>query len=349
MGKVPGTRAKKKRLPDAPGAVDATDDSGYTSVDHGQSCPARAVTVPPRLSVHNAFENSSLDWMNELQHPYETDIMSLDGVAFANMMNEFDPTYGGGRTTTPSHHSSVMSPEGNDVSRNDDPIIPAADFTAGAITRDGDSNSHRNRDKDHDNTTRIEPTVGHASNVENQSRIEVDSHCVLACTEIINDLERYVLAELKALDLCLAVVRQTVDDLRRLVDTQQASRNVRCMALFSVIAYQIIELLEVGCAAFLSESEGGPERVVSQRLRTGSTSGLGLGAFRMGIREQRAWRTDIALKDIKQSSELLQDIVALARLGPLRNHQGSPEERVSCYSDLQRRFAVLQQRLGDQK
>lgn len=304
--------------------------------------------APSGNSVHNAFDNSSLDWINELQQPYETDIMSLDGESFGNMMNDFDPTFGGGRTATPSHHSSITTPERNDVSYTDDSIIPAADLTADAGTRDGGSNSYGTRNKDQDNTTRIEPGVGHAPYMDNQSRIEIDSHCVFACTEIINDLERYVLTELKALDLCLSVVRQTVEYLRRLVDTQQTSRNVRCMALFSVIAYQIIELLEIGCAAFLSESEGGPEKVVPQPFRTGSASGLGLGAFRMGVREQRAWRTDIALKDVKQSSQLLQDIIALARLGPPRNHQGSPEERVSCYSDLQRRFAVLEQRLGDQ-
>ncbi|CAD6577328.1 MAG: hypothetical protein ASARMPRED_008223 [Alectoria sarmentosa] len=353
LGKVPGARAKKKKPPNAPNTTATTTTSTTTSAEvNGPRESFAPTTLSRNPSVHNAFDDDSVDWMTDLQNSYETDLVSFDGVAFDDGTNNFDDGHDEGRICSTSRHdSSVITPAENAFSLGDDLMVPDVDFSIEEVTRQRFiSNSNANNDgnlvNESDVLARAEPSVEHTSSQEQQSRRDVDSRCVLACTDIISNLESYVLAELKALDLCLAIVRQTVDQLRRLVDTQQASRNFRCMALFSVIMYQIIELLEVGCAAFLVEGESRPANVVPDGLHNNSTPGFGFGAFRMGAKEQRAWRTDIVLKELRQSSEVLQKIITLARLGPRHPSPGTSEERAACYSGLERRFAALRESLG---
>lgn len=172
---------------------------------------------------------------------------------------------------------------------------------------------------------------------------------MLACAQIIINLENYILAELKALDFCLGIVRQTVDELGWLVETQQASRNSRYMGIFAVIMSQIIELLEVECADYLFEGKSEAANGFSEWLRNQSTPGFGFGAFRMGAREQRAWRAGIVLKKVRQSSEILQKIITLARLGPLQLSPGTAEDWAACYSELEGRFRALCEKIGQQQ
>lgn len=354
VGKVPGTRAKKNRRPVEHNAADTADPTGPISVDQQPGQTTTTTTTAERPPIHSNLVNSDLDWMDDFQNPYENGFGSMDGVTFESIMSDFDPTDEGRRNTTSSHESSVASPDENDISQSGESIMPTAGAFHRMTSQNGLSSNEHTRIYDTterlpNRTTLPKPGAGQPPTEQKQSYKNVDSHCVLACTEIINNLERYVLAELKALDLCLTIVRPANEDLRRLVDTQKASRNFRCMALFSVIMYQIVELFEVGCAAFILEGIGGPEKMLPEWLRSGGTSGLGLGAFRMGAKEQRAWRTDIVLKDVQQSVEILQSIVTLARLGPRQACQDTPDERASCYSELECRFAVLQKSLLESK
>lgn len=292
--------------------------------------------------------------MPDLQHPYGSDLTSFSGVTFDGRMTNFDNGPEEGRMTTSSGYDSpVVISEENTFSLADDLLVPDVDFPMDEVSHDQpsshfDTNKRGNSASGPNKPSGAEHILEIAAD-EQQPRRDVDSHCVLACTEIISNLENYVLAELKALDLCLAIVRQTVDELSRLVETQQGSRNFRCMALFSVIMYQIIELLESGCAAFLIEGESEPTNGVPGWLRNGSTPGRGFGAFRMGAREQRAWRTEIVLKDLQQGSEVLEKIITLARLGPRQTCRGTSEERAACYIELERRFAALRERLSEQR
>ena len=309
--------------------------------------------------MHNPFDDVILDSTTDLPNFNATDTMSFDGVMFddgANLVENSNDT--NGTTTASSHVSSNIVSGENFSSLGDDLMVSDLDFSIEGATHDQLRSSHRNSNDNSnnsqaggaENSTRREPALDHSRDVQSQPpNRDLDSRCVLACTHIISNLESYILAELKALDLSLTVVRQAINELSRLVDTQQASRSFRCMALFSVIIYQIVELLEVGCVGFLSEGQIGSTGGFPDWLRDGGTPGLGFGAFRMDAREQRAWRADIVLKELQQISETLQKIITLARLGPRQACQGTSEERAACYSELECRLQALWHRVAQHK
>lgn len=309
--------------------------------------------LPPKVLVHNPFDNAILDWTTDLPNLNSADTVSFEGVHFDDGTSLFESHDINGSTAASSHVSSTITsgenfpPFGNDLMASD------LDFSTEGPSQGHLSNTNNNNNSDAtevDLPSGIEPVLERSLDVSNQPlNRDLDSRCVLACTQIISNLENYILAELKALDLSLTIVRQTVNELSRLIDTQQASRSFRCMALFSVIMYQIVELLEVGCAGFLVESQVGSTDELPDWLRNGGTPGLGFGAFRMDAREQRAWRADIVLKELRQISETLQKIVTLARLGPRQACQGTSEERAACYSELERRLRALSEKVAQHK
>ena len=291
--------------------------------------------------------------MDELQQPYEYDMISFENVSFDEATRNLESGQDDTRMTADSAHGpAVIDAPKDSFAVGSSAMVSPLELSAGCLSQEDfvtnlDGGNHGHTTDDSSALARAETSTGQAFSQEKHSSRDLDSHCVLACTEIISNLENYILADLKALDLCLAIVRQTVDELSRLVDTQQASRNFRCMALFSVIMYQMIELLEAGCTVFLVENQDGTGKVVPEWLRKGCTPGIGFGAFRMGASEQRAWRRDIVLKELRQSSEVLQKIIALARLGPRQACRGTPEDRAACYSELEGRFAALREKFGD--
>jgi len=75
-------------------------------------------------------------------------------------------------------------------------------------------------------------------------RNEQDSQCILECVRIITDVENYIMAELKSFKILLSIIREALNSLKRLIGLQQASRNLRCLFLFSTIQYQVLEMLE---------------------------------------------------------------------------------------------------------
>ena len=354
VGKVPGARAKKKQPPGA--SVSTTTTSAEVQGRQALSAPA---VLPPKSSVHNPFSDVILDWTTDLPNLNATDTASFNGIMFDDGTNLFENSNDtNGTTTASSHTSSIITSGENFSSLGDDLMVSDLDFSIESATHEQSRSSHQNsNDNSNDSqaggaesSTRREPALDHLHDVQSQPpNRDLDSRCVLACTHIISNLENYILLELKALDLSLTVVRQTINELSRLVDTQQASRSFRCMALFSVIIYQIVELLEVGCVGFLSESQIGSTNGFPDWLRDGGTPGLGFGAFRMDAREQRAWRADIVLKELQQISETLQKIITLARLGPRQACQGTSEERAACYSELERRLQALWHKVAQYK
>jgi hypothetical protein len=166
---------------------------------------------------------------------------------------------------------------------------------------------------------------------------QVDSDCVLACCQIISTLENYLMTNLRALDIILGVIRESVDALNRIMNLQQDSRAFRCHALMGAIMYQIIELLEAGCNAFLAEST---HRVPAGLDKLPSIAGFGIGLYQIGGGvQQRQWRAQAVLKEVQQANEILQRVVALQRLGHEHERQGAEKE--ACHADLERRLRQL--------
>lgn len=300
--------------------------------------PSTPVTMPPETSLEDAFDNGTLDWATDFHSASaNTELTLFDGITDLSG----NPRDTDERIITTSHASSSITSGDNSSSLGCDLTLPTLDF--GTDETSQYPLQHENNDHSIEASTRISLAVEHSPQPQpqRQPKRNINSHCVLRCTHIISNLEDYILAELKALDLTLGVVRQTVEKLNQLVDIQQESRSFRCMALFSVIMYQIIELLEVGCAEFLAEGENSGLDDWADRLRGNSTSSLGFGAFRMNEREQRLWRIDILVKELQQSWDILQRIINIARLGPHEDCQGTSEDRVACYRELEARFKAL--------
>jgi hypothetical protein len=162
---------------------------------------------------------------------------------------------------------------------------------------------------------------------------ELDSQCVLLCCQVATELEGCKVANVKSLQIVLEIVKKAVERLADLVRLQQESRNFKCMAMFGVLAYQIIELLEGGCASFLDES---PAQSSFASQVHGMLPGLSFGYLTMGPKEQSSWRCHIVLREIRQTSELLQKIKKLSAVG-----ERAQSDRERCFDDLENRLKAL--------
>ena len=299
--------------------------------------------------MQGPFDDTLAGWTSELDDTYNPDILSFNDVAFDPLQdtNEQDRNAQNDGNSSSSGGYAPITSEDSQFSLGDQVTASDFDFSIDQASNQYSSNMTGNLPVQ--SQTEVEPCANISSSATQKSYKELDSHCVLACTQIISHLETYILADLKTLDLSLSIVRDTLTEIGRLVDTQRASRNFRCMALFSVVMYQIIELLEAGCDTFLSETKENPADGLPGWLRHGSTASFGFGAFRMGAKEQRAWRADIVLKELSKSSEILQKIITLARLGPRQVCNGNPDDRAACYSDLERRLVALREKIGQRR
>ena len=185
-------------------------------------------------------------------------------------------------------------------------------------------------------------------------RSVLDSQSILACTQIIGNLENYIKAELKSLDLVLGITKQALETLRSLVELHSsgARPSYRCLALFGVVMYQIVELFEAGCASTLEQEKesdsahGGLEKL--HGFAGGTVPGLGFNLFKVDVQEQRAYQARLALKEVEQSSKMLQGIMALAGTGRWGEERldCQPDEMRADYRDITRRMHILCEALG---
>ena len=280
-----------------------------------------------------SFEDAAGDWTTDLQQPVDHDIRSVDNVSeifAAGHINNNDIEY---PVSSFGHASSQSVPDS-------DLHIPRLDFDIDTLATSS-ANTSNSTIEDFARPTRSPAP----SRLRSRPVASVDSQCILACTQIIANLENYIITDLKALDIILGIIKKAVDTLNKLINVQQDSRSFRCQALFGVIMYQIIELLEAGCAGFLVEHTNGATQGLD-KLDSIGTGGylpsLGFGTFQIDAEDQRSWRAQIVLKELRQSSEILQKIVSLARIGHLRELQEQTGgEREPCYADLERRLKSL--------
>lgn len=141
-----------------------------------------------------------------------------------------------------------------------------------------------------------------------------DSHCVLACTQVIDRLERYLFDKLTTLDIVLDIVKKYLGSLQRL-NQHTTTLSFSSKSLFFVIMHQIVSLLEGGCQNF--QREKSIQKQLSNDLwNTASNKPLpmfpmiGLGAFEIDPDEQHLWRSQVILKESNRSLEVVGNVTA---------------------------------------
>jgi hypothetical protein len=186
---------------------------------------------------------------------------------------------------------------------------------------------------------------------------KLDSKCILVCSQIITTLENYLLSELNVLDLILTTVRAVAAEMTSLIQHVQESRGERCIYLFLTIMHQIIELLESGSRAMLSEGSDSlpPTSPLSDPFSSSVSlsvtmnphmPSLGFSAFSLSAEEQRGFRTRVLIREYQNIGELLVKIVALARLGPrgAPMDQESVDQRSKCVTGLEMRLRDMKEK-----
>ncbi|KAL9084063.1 MAG: hypothetical protein Q9165_008264 [Trypethelium subeluteriae] len=165
-----------------------------------------------------------------------------------------------------------------------------------------------------------------------------DSQCVLACCQIISQLESFINARVRVLDLTLEMIKKTIKTMSSLM--QRDSRSGRCHLLLTVIMQQVMDLLETGCSDFLKETASASKDGELPEFDSigGILSGFGFGGFQVGANEQRAWRAKVVIKELHGVQGVLQ------RLHDVSSDSSRQEK--PCQENLERRLAVLLEQFG---
>ncbi|KAH8197407.1 hypothetical protein TruAng_008430 [Truncatella angustata] len=178
-----------------------------------------------------------------------------------------------------------------------------------------------------------------------QPRGEIDSQCLLECSQMITDLETYIMTDLQAFKIIMGIVKKALEKVSQLVRLQQASSNLRCLLLFTTLMYQILELLEVCVVTVEAERQ----RQKDSKLGEGPSI-FTFGDFSVDAEEQSAFRVQRMLKEVRQGTETINKLRSLAgaELSPSGLTYlvaGQRLEAGDYYSDLEMRFRTLANRL----
>jgi hypothetical protein len=185
------------------------------------------------------------------------------------------------------------------------------------------------------------------------------SSCVLAAAELISSLEKYIGARIAVVDILLGVARSVMGRMQQLVRLQQDRQEYRCLALFSVIMSQLIEMLETGCTSIVNEASDPRTGLLAQPLHAPPScdlSDLGsvdLAFAPLGIdaEERRAWRTQQLVKELNHASELVMVIKNLAAI--MKSSQGlDPSimvEQGGCFAELEDRLRALRDKVTQRR
>ena len=183
--------------------------------------------------------------------------------------------------------------------------------------------------------------------VPHPPRDRTDSQFVIDCTQILSDLENYIVADLKSFKVVLGLVKCALEKVFQLSDTPQAARNMRCTILLTAIMYQIVELLDF-CYTMLSE-DSDRQCHPSFSLRPATSllpPGIGIRDFGIDAEEQYAWRSQMLFKEVRQAGELLRKLKMLASKGPEQMHPSHGRSRGECFVDLELQLADLAGRIA---
>ncbi|KAI0419765.1 hypothetical protein F5X98DRAFT_58818 [Xylaria grammica] len=334
VGKVPGVRAKRKQV--------HVEKQAMAPSKHGcstdKTTDSISVSTGARLFEHDQDGEQdqedtmswAADWQLEPSNTATFDLLNeLDTHTSTNVnathteTSEGPPDSTGFVTATSSEESYMLSPPEADL----DEILRFQLATP----------------LPPDQLAEIATASGMPMSLGLRPRSEGDSQCCLECCQMINDLENYIMAELKAFKILLGIIRRALGKLGELITLQQNSRNLRCIMLFTTLMYQILELLEACRSIAVAENTRQQTRGFS-----GTSLGIGFGDFTMDAEEQSAFRTQTILKEVHQAMETLGKLRTLATgcAGAVDgSDSGGIGQRSDHYLDLELRFKEVRDRI----
>ncbi|KAI8623711.1 hypothetical protein F5Y19DRAFT_492003 [Xylariaceae sp. FL1651] len=138
------------------------------------------------------------------------------------------------------------------------------------------------------------------------------NQCVIACSQIIFSLEKYQADKLKVLNLILGIVKGVTKRLDPLVNGQFECHNTKCLSLFDIIIYQLVEILEAGCADFLADNSDAQRPLPMELMEPGfqevDMSGLGLG-----LKDQDRFRSQTILEVLRPVIRIMQKVLFISK------------------------------------
>lgn len=164
-----------------------------------------------------------------------------------------------------------------------------------------------------------------------------NSQCVIACSQIISSLEKYQLDNLKVLDLILGIVKRVTERLDSLVDGQFEFPNSKCLNLFNIILYQLVEILEVGCADFLTATANTPGSLSSSEILEAGFHDFDFGGLGIGYKDQERLRSQVILEVLRPVINIMQKVFFISTKAGL--------DRDSCYQAREGRLKSLVEKL----
>lgn len=164
-----------------------------------------------------------------------------------------------------------------------------------------------------------------------------NSQCVIACSQIISNLEKYQVDKLKVLDLILGIVKRVTERLDPLVNGQLEFPNTKCLTLFNVILCQLVEILETGCADFLADTADTPGSLSSSEILEAGFHELDFGGLGMGYKDQKRFRSQVILEVLRPVIKIMQKVYFISTKAGL--------ERDSSYQDRESRLKTLVEKI----
>ncbi|KAF2677296.1 hypothetical protein K458DRAFT_163578 [Lentithecium fluviatile CBS 122367] len=309
VGKVPGIRAKKRRLE-----------------NEQQEGRVQMAAPPASVIASNSTDTSSLtgDDDDALAQWAQDAIMNIPEHNADFLQN----------------HDSIMASMGDSYN------LPAMDFNLDTLLQPFPASPPTQPTESRPMQSPIsQPQT--SSFTPHRPRDRSDSQFVIDCTQIVSDLENYIVADLKSFKIVLGLVKRALEKVVQLSDTPQAARNMRCTILLTAIMYQVVELLDV-CYIMLSE-DSDRQCNPSFTLRPANSlllPGLGLGDFGIDAEEQNAWRSQMILKEVRQAGEVLRKMKMLATKGPEQLQPSHGRSRGECFVDLELKLTDLAGRIA---
>lgn len=328
VGKVPGIRAKKNQ-------ATQRSTSWTTTTSTAEIAPSTQVTHGPQpdmpdTALPNTPDPSVLSWTGEFDYSGNNDLLDMSCWADGNTNDRTKEGVGVGvnigvTLSNPGTGTTVTSPGDNPFFEvGQDSSLPS--MSPAPITQ-SDANQQQS------NSILDSPYMNRP---QSRQRSQVDSQCVLACIQIISSLENYILTGLRSEDLILEACRCAANQVNTLVDMQKDSPSIRCVALFSTVLHQLLELLEVGHSAILAEGSGnglGLQSALSTKLK--GFGRFGFGGYTLDAEEQLALKARRMAKELQHCMDILRKVSALTPAGSgIYSRRLSVADRDWCFNEL---------------
>ncbi|KAI1263626.1 hypothetical protein F5Y18DRAFT_393584 [Xylariaceae sp. FL1019] len=189
--------------------------------------------------------------------------------------------------------------------------VPSLSYTANTLNSTGIEPGYqapRPQDSPYSLRRSSPPTPPNQMGVVDSER---NNQCVIACSQIIFSLEKYQVDKLKVLNLILGIVKGVTKRLDPLVNGQFEGHSTKCLALFDIIIYQLVEMLEAGCADFLAETPEVPGPFPMDLMEPGFHE-VDMSGFGMCLKDQERFRSQNILEVLRPLIRIMQKVLFIS-------------------------------------